>query len=527
MMSVLHAMRSNPIQGKKGTLYYLGKSASECDWYVGGMQRGECEKMVLAAGKSDYCVRLASNKKQYVVVINEGNGKIKNCPIRIGEGGDTGKFILRDKKYTSVEDVLDDLKETPIPSSDGKTNLYLRKVATSAKYYAGQMTRAECEKFVKKSRHGDFLIRQNSAGTQYVLVVNDNGGVLNFIIKILPSGKFEMAGLPHDSLEMLLRHLKRQPLASKNGGDIFLAQPARMISAEDIMADVEFGLDDSDSDYGEEDGGGGGGGGSSMMGGGMPDMDYDDDDVADADAGFDDDYGVEDDGEGDEESDEEGGEGDGDEGEFEGDGDGEFEGDGEGDGEGEGEGGDAAPAPVAAAAPVKKFEPFRVCAIDAIEDDGGGLACGQGDGLFVIGEDGDKWKVVYKGEQYSVEKTLVEKEAERKAVVYEAEDDEEFDGDDFGDDDEGEAEGEAETAEEKEAREAAEAEAKEARMAELRAQSEARQAEAAAKISEQSAADAEEEQRMMQEAADLEAKLAALDASDEDEDGFGDDDEDD
>ena len=518
MMAVLFTMRSNPIQGKKGQLYYLGKSASECEWYVGMQNRAECEKMVLAAGKSDYCVRLASNKKQYVVVINEGNGKIKNCPIKIGEGGDLGKFILRDKKYTSVEDVLDDLKQVPIPASDG-TNLYLRKIATSAKYYAAQMPRAECETFVKKSRHGDYLIRQNSAGTQYVLVVNDNGGVLNFIVKILPNGKFEMAGLPHDSLEMLLRHLKRQPLASKNGGDIYLANPARMTSAEDIMADIEFGLDDSDSDYGDDDfGGGGGGGNASISGGGMPDLDYDDEDIEDANEGFDDDYGVEA-----AEDDEEG------EGEWDEDGEGEFEGDGDGgevaeDDEG-GEGGDDddeggdddegdekedAAAAIAQAKPAAvKFDPFRVSAIADIDADG--LTCSAGEGLFVIGEDGDNWKVVYKGDQLTVAKESVEKQAERQAVAYEEPEDDEDDEDGFEEDPFAN-----ETEEERAVRVAKGKEESEARIAQLKIDSEARQAEAAAALAESSKADEEEEARLNAEAAEMEAKLAALENSDDD-----------
>ena len=84
MMNVLMHLRANPLNGKKGQLYYLGKPASEKAWYVGAMDRGECEKTVLAAGKSDYMVRLASNRKQFVIVINDGTGKIVNCPIGIG-----------------------------------------------------------------------------------------------------------------------------------------------------------------------------------------------------------------------------------------------------------------------------------------------------------------------------------------------------------------------------------------------------------------------------------------------------------
>ena len=48
------------------------------------MAKPECDKMVLAAGKSDYLIRLASDKKDYVLCINQGNGKAKNCKIFTG-----------------------------------------------------------------------------------------------------------------------------------------------------------------------------------------------------------------------------------------------------------------------------------------------------------------------------------------------------------------------------------------------------------------------------------------------------------
>lgn len=51
--------------------YVLGNPACEKEWYVGTMERNECEKMVMAAGKCDYLVRLASDMKNYAIVINQ------------------------------------------------------------------------------------------------------------------------------------------------------------------------------------------------------------------------------------------------------------------------------------------------------------------------------------------------------------------------------------------------------------------------------------------------------------------------
>ena len=76
---------------------------------------------------------------------------------------------------------------------------------------------------------------------RYVLVVNDNKSILNFIISQTTEGKFEIGGLPHDSLEMVIRYLKKAPLASKTGGQVFINRPARMTNADDMIADVQFG----------------------------------------------------------------------------------------------------------------------------------------------------------------------------------------------------------------------------------------------------------------------------------------------
>jgi hypothetical protein len=41
------------------------------------MNRNDCEKMVMAAGKCDYLVRLASDAKNYAIVINQVSGRVQ------------------------------------------------------------------------------------------------------------------------------------------------------------------------------------------------------------------------------------------------------------------------------------------------------------------------------------------------------------------------------------------------------------------------------------------------------------------
>lgn len=70
---------------------------------------------------------------------------------------------------------------------------------------------------MKKSQEGNYLIRQNSKGDKYVLVVNAGQQlVMNFIINYdNDTKKFVFGGQPHDSLELILRYLRKTPLQGK------------------------------------------------------------------------------------------------------------------------------------------------------------------------------------------------------------------------------------------------------------------------------------------------------------------------
>jgi len=251
IMDLLNRFREVPIKGAGGRKYLLKESASDCDWYVGAMERADCEKLVLAGGKSDYVVRLASNKIQYVLVVNAGKGTILNCGINIGkEGKKKNKITVNGKTYDTVPDAIEDLKDMPMIAKDG-SKLYLRNVATKSTFYAGVMARDECENFVKAAGKGDYLVREKSDGKSFVLVVNaGKGQVLNLVIKQTADGKFEGA----DSLEGVIRSYKKKALQKKGGGSVKLAKPARMTQAADIRAEINFGFKEVSEDEESEDG---------------------------------------------------------------------------------------------------------------------------------------------------------------------------------------------------------------------------------------------------------------------------------
>lgn len=167
----------------------------------------------------------------------QGDGSCKHCKIF----ADVNSFTLATKTAKSMSELLEEIKSVPIYGNDGKSILYLRKAAARADYYVGNMPRAEAEGYVKKSGTGDYLIRQNSKGDKYVLVVNGGGGeVKNFIIAAQPDGKFSFGGLPHESLEMVIRFLRKTPLMGAGNKPMYINKPALTTDAEDMIADAEF-----------------------------------------------------------------------------------------------------------------------------------------------------------------------------------------------------------------------------------------------------------------------------------------------
>eukprot|EP00040_Diaphanoeca_grandis_P037519 m.244649 g.244649 ORF g.244649 m.244649 type:complete len:626 (-) comp33833_c3_seq1:424-2301(-) len=451
VMECLMFLKNNPINGRSGRLYYLGKPAQEMKWYVGAMEKTECDKMVLAAGKSDYLVRLASDNKNYVLCINQGNGKCKNCKV-FTEGG---VFTLGPTSEKSMEELLDTLQSVPIPTNDGKSNLYLRKPAAKADYYAGQMLRAECEEYVKKAANGDFLIRQNTRGDKYVLVVNDSKHILNFIISQTPDGKFEFGGLPHDSLEMVIRYLKKAPLASKTGGQLFISRPARMTNADDMIADVEFGFADDDVEEEEEERPAEPRRRALTRGGNKNPPAF---------ASSDEEEEEEEDDEDNEE--------------------------------------------LYDSATVERFDPFRVSAIREITG-----VCKEGEGIFVISKNDvdNTYTGVYKGEQVTVPIDAVEKASERKVEVVKVEEEEEEDDED--DEDFGNFEEDEDAIAERKA-------AQEAERERIKEESRMRMEQAEKETEEMAKASSNEAAELARQAAEMEAKLKALEESDEE--GFGD-----
>jgi hypothetical protein len=173
----------------------------------------------------------------------QGDGTCKHCKIHTEDSS----FTLSTITAKTLNGLIEQVKSVPIFANDGKTKLYLRKPAARASYYVGAMARSEAEAYVKKSGIGDYLIRQNAKGDKYVLVVNGgNQEVKSFIISAEANGRFSFGGLPHESLEMVIRFLRKTPLMGANNKPMYINKAALTTDAEDMIADAEFSFGDAD-----------------------------------------------------------------------------------------------------------------------------------------------------------------------------------------------------------------------------------------------------------------------------------------
>ena len=121
-------------------------------------------------------------------------------------------LTLAGKQHSCMDDLLEFHKDNALVGREG--NLYLRKPATRAPWYVGDLSRDRTEKAVLSGRSGDFLLRQSSRDKNaYVLCVNDNGRPKNYEIKKDPaSNRFMFAGKEYKNIELVMRGLKATPI---------------------------------------------------------------------------------------------------------------------------------------------------------------------------------------------------------------------------------------------------------------------------------------------------------------------------
>eukprot|EP00035_Acanthoeca_spectabilis_P017872 m.376995 g.376995 ORF g.376995 m.376995 type:complete len:213 (+) comp16705_c0_seq4:422-1060(+) len=101
------------------------------------------------------------------------------------------------------------------------------KLPSHERWYAAGLPRSKCEKAVKNSHHGDFLVRRSGSSNSEILCVNDGGdAVVNFSINRLNDGLYEFVGTKFQTLANVITYVRENPLKSQQGGALHLENAA-------------------------------------------------------------------------------------------------------------------------------------------------------------------------------------------------------------------------------------------------------------------------------------------------------------
>eukprot|EP00041_Stephanoeca_diplocostata_P022666 m.542926 g.542926 ORF g.542926 m.542926 type:complete len:666 (+) comp22122_c0_seq8:258-2255(+) len=93
-------------------------------------------------------------------------------------------------------------------------NMFNNDLTCKRPWYAGEVDRDHCDQFVvQRASQGDFLVRESTSSTNMVLVVHDEGKVINFPIAYR-RGKVGLGMVEMDTIDELVEAIKMVPLTS-------------------------------------------------------------------------------------------------------------------------------------------------------------------------------------------------------------------------------------------------------------------------------------------------------------------------
>lgn len=118
-------------------------------------------------------------------------------------------------------------------------------------WFADNMSKMECEHRVGKYQPGDFLIRKN--GTDYALVVNDSGHIVEFNL-LSKDNKIFFGGHPHDNLQHFVSMMGYMKFKGRVGNVIVIgkaASPETSFETAIVTPDPVYG-DDLEPVYGND-----------------------------------------------------------------------------------------------------------------------------------------------------------------------------------------------------------------------------------------------------------------------------------
>lgn len=251
--------------------HHRGKSTRR---FHGTTSQADGDAIVLAGEQGDFIVRRA-DAKNYSLVVKDGDTV---ATFEIVEG-DNHNFVLNQKEYGSLDEMIADIKMHPLQGAEGPLKLHKARKAkkscriraldddkqitqeqgadnalapasydptTDTGWYVGKVRKSAAEDAIIAGRPGDFLVRSKKDGTKHYLVLHDGPACITYVIKVKADGSHTLGKLSALSLEALVAKVMGQSFPGKCQPLVRVMQPADVDGGRSMSrATSESGLSES------------------------------------------------------------------------------------------------------------------------------------------------------------------------------------------------------------------------------------------------------------------------------------------
>jgi len=222
-----------------GELPYKGKNNAETQKYVASGQRmpkpATCPDVLWPiiedawAQNADDRPRFSTMREVLQMQFKAGNFP----PLR-----DMGALLTDpavEKKAREEQQRADGMRKTQAAEARRNRDSIAQQILSNKHlWYHPNVPKKIAEKAVKNGPPGSYVIREDKKGEKMILMINENGEVTSFTIKVAPStsrpGEFKyiFAGKQHTSLHNILGNLKSAPFKGRTGATVTLGEPCSM-----------------------------------------------------------------------------------------------------------------------------------------------------------------------------------------------------------------------------------------------------------------------------------------------------------
>eukprot|EP00040_Diaphanoeca_grandis_P024604 m.135480 g.135480 ORF g.135480 m.135480 type:complete len:567 (-) comp29798_c0_seq2:290-1990(-) len=193
--------------------------------FVGGMDHLTVQDYVLGSMPGDFLVRDSSSSKNLVLCVNDrrrlANYKIEALP--------KGEYKFYGRNFSDLDHVIEFASLNLKSLVKATERLVLQNPATVEKWFVGETEKARVETAVAAGEHGQFLVRKSSSYTSFVVCVNDQGSIGNFLIDVdKQTGGYLFGNFKFKSLRKTIGWFQSSPIKGPKTHQLTITTPVEL-----------------------------------------------------------------------------------------------------------------------------------------------------------------------------------------------------------------------------------------------------------------------------------------------------------